>query len=118
MTPEATESDGYVYDFPGFLRTADGGYIKRESFVTFIAGAAPAGKAGTPDTDRAMAWLRQQGMKGELDRLPPAEVSRLIAAAQRAIAAKQGRERRAGPALQVPEPPAAPESHDEDPSEA
>jgi len=81
--------------FPGFLRTADGGYIKIDDFLTFVAGAS-ATKTG--DTkDRAMAWLRRQGITSPPEHLSPAEVSRLTAAAHTVIVTRKDRERRVIP---------------------
>ena len=89
-TVRMAHAEHYQIDFAGFLRTDDNRYLKHEDFLAFIAGAAPA-KAGASDADRARAWLRHQGVKGEIDGLSPAEVSRLMAAAQKAIVAKHGR---------------------------
>jgi len=85
--------DRYQLDFLGFLRTEDGQYVKHDDFLSFLAGAASA-KAGLSDKDRALAWLRRQGMKGKIEDLLPAEVSRLVAAAQKVILAKSGRAQR------------------------
>ena len=91
-------------EFPGFLRSTEGGYIKVEDFLTFIAGAAP----GRGDAKkRAMAWLKRQGVTGPVESLSPQEVTRLTAAAQKAILGKKEREKRALPRLEkmVPPPP-------------
>ena len=77
--------------FPGFLRSADGGYLTVEGFLTFVAGASSA-KGDTKE--RALAWLQRQGITGPVEALSPAEVSRLIEAAKKAIVAKKGREKR------------------------
>ncbi|HLJ59082.1 MAG TPA: hypothetical protein VKZ50_05060 [bacterium] len=102
-------------DSPGFLRSAEGGYIKYEDFLTFIAGAAPSKTGGT--NARAMAWLRKQDVTGPIDHLSPADVSRLTAAAQKVIAAKHGRDRRVGPPVEARDHPAPPEPNDEEPTE-
>jgi len=81
------DAERILIDFPGFLRSAEGGYIKIEDFLSFVAGASQ-GKGDTKD--RAMAWLRKQGVSGPIDHLSPADVSRLTAAAQKVIAAKHG----------------------------
>ena len=68
-------------------------------------------------TARAMAWLRKQGVTGPIDQLSPADVSRLTAAAQRVIAAKHGKERRAGSPVDMPNVPPQPEVNGEAPAE-
>jgi len=88
-----SESERHQVDFPGFLRTSDGKYVKHDDFLAFIAGAAPAKKAMSV-RDRAIAWLRRQGVNGEFETLGPEEVSRLATAAQKAILAKRGRGQR------------------------
>jgi len=100
-----TQPEKLPLDFPGYLRTSEGGYLKVEDFVVFIARAAAyAGRSrdtsGTGDAaDQARAWCRRHGVRtDELAALPPAEVSRLLAAAQQIIQAKHGKERRALPA--------------------
>jgi len=108
------QAEHYQIDFPGFLRTDDNRYLKHEDFLVFIAGAAPA-KPDVSDPDRARVWLRRQGVKGEIDGLPPAEVSRLIAAAQKAIIAKYGRGHGTLPA--VPDSPAPSDLGAQQPSE-
>jgi len=87
--------DRLPLDFPGFLRTADGGYIKIEDFVTFIAEASTTKNGDTKD--RAMAWLRRQGVTGPIEQLSPTDVSRVTAAAQKVIVARKDRERRTIP---------------------
>ena len=93
-------SEKLPLDIPGFLRTVEGGYIKYEDFLTFVAGASSA-KNGTPQ-ERGMAWLRKQGVTKPLEQLTPDEVSRLSEAAKKVIAARLGRERRAGPRHEEP----------------
>ena len=61
----------FPINFPGFLRSAEGGYIKHEDFLTFVAGASTS-KTGDVK-DRAMAWLRRQGVTGPIDQLSPAD---------------------------------------------
>ena len=90
-------------DFPGFLRTAEGGYVKHEDFLKFVAGASTS-KNGTPQ-ERGMTWLRRQGVTKPLEQLTPEEVSRLSEAAKKVITARLGRERRAIPRTEGPTPP-------------
>ncbi|HXX40247.1 MAG TPA: hypothetical protein VEP50_19185 [bacterium] len=85
--------DRYQLDFQGFLRTEDGQYVKSDDFLAFVAGAATA-KPGVSDKDRALTWLRRQGMKGKIEDPLLAEVSRLVAAAQKVILVKRGRVQR------------------------
>lgn len=80
------DPDRLPLDFPGFLRTVEGGYVKHEDFVTFVAGASST-KTGDVK-ERAIAWLRRQGVTGPIEALSPAEVSRLIGAAQKVIVAR------------------------------
>lgn len=89
-------------DFPGFLRSAEGGYIKHEDFLTFVAGASTS-KTGDVK-DRAMAWLRRQGVTGPIDQLSPADVSRLTGLAQKTILARTGKERRVASQVDVTPP--------------
>jgi len=109
------DPERFPIEFPGFLRSAEGGYIKHEDFLTFVAGASSS-RAGDTNT-RATAWLRKQGVTGPIDQLSPADVSRLTAAAQRVIAAKHGRDRRIGPSAGTPDLPPPPEPTGEDPTE-
>ena len=100
-----TEHEKLPLDFPGFLRTNEGGYIKLEDFLVFVDRAA--GYANVRGTDRAHAWMRRRGVStDDLATLPAAEVSRLLAAAQEIIQAKHAKDRRALPA-------AAPSSADD-----
>lgn len=107
------DTERFPIDFPGFLRSVEGGYIKHEDFLTFIAGAGPKSIADT--TKRAMAWLKTQGVSGPIDRLSPEAVSRLSAAAQKVILARVGRERRAIPRVEEVAP--APQDESEPPPE-
>ena len=101
-----SEPEKLPLDFPGFLRTSEGGYLKVEDFVVFIARAAAytAGKSrgmlGAGDAEnQARAWCHRHGARtDDLAVLPPPEVSRLLAAAQQIIQAKHAKERRALPA--------------------
>jgi len=95
MGSETPTPDRLQLDFPGFLRTADGGHVKIDDFLTFVAGAATMKTGETKD--RAMAWLRRQGITGPIKQLSPAEASRLIAVAQTVIVTRKDRERRAIP---------------------
>jgi hypothetical protein len=59
-------------EFPGFLITAEGGYITVDDFLSFVAGASP----GQSDTKtRAIAWLKKQGVSGSVESLSRQEVS-------------------------------------------
>jgi hypothetical protein len=89
-------------DFPGFLRTADGGYMVIEDFLLFVAGAAP-GKGDVKE--RAMAWIKKQGVDRPVEQLTPQEVTRLVAAAQKVIVGKKEREKRALPHTEEIAPP-------------
>ncbi len=89
-------------EFPGFLRSAEGGYMKVEDFLTFVAGAAP-GKGDAKA--RAMAWLKRQGVTGPVESLSPQEVTRLTAAAQKMILGKKEREKRTLPHHEEMTPP-------------
>ena len=109
------DAERFPIEFPGFLSSAEGGYIKHEDFLAFVAGASSS-KAGDTSA-RAMAWLRKQGVPGPLDHLSPADVSRLTAAAQRVIAAKHGKERRVGPSVETPDLPPQPVPNGEEPTE-
>ncbi len=84
------QAEHHQLDFPGFLRADDGRDFKHDDVLAFVAGAARA-TAGLSDADRARARRRRQGVKAEMDGSSPAEVSRLIAAGQKAILAKHGR---------------------------
>jgi len=76
--------------YPGLFQTAEGGWMTHQDFLKFVAGASTAkGDA----TERAMAWLKRQGVTGSIESLPPEDVSRLCAAAQRIILARKGREK-------------------------
>ena len=82
----------FPINFPGFLRSAEGGYIKHEDFLTFVAGASTS-KIGDVK-DRAMAWPRSQGGHGsDRSTLPEPVVSRLTGLAQKTILARTGKER-------------------------
>jgi len=86
-----SEQEHAPRDFPGFLRSAEGGYLKIEDFLTFVSGASSA-KGDTKA--RAMAWLKRQGITGPVEALSPVEVSRLTEAARQVILARKGREKR------------------------
>lgn len=91
-----SETERPPIDFPGFLRSAEGGYLTVEGFLTFVAGASSA-KSETKE--RAIAWLKRQGVTGPVEALSPQEVSRLIEAA------KKGREKRELPRPEDVVPP-------------
>lgn len=101
------------HEFPGFLRTVEGGYITHKDFLTFIAGASTA--QGNMEA-RAKAWLRKQGVTGPIEALSPQEVTRLTEAAKKVILARVGRERRAIPRVEevAPTPPDESEPPPED----
>jgi len=44
-------------DLPGFLRTVEGGYVTREDFLKFVAGASTA-KHGPP---KSVEWPSSEG---------------------------------------------------------
>jgi len=91
------EHEKLPLDFPGFLRTNEGGYVKLEDFLVFVDRAA--GYANMRGTDRAHAWMRRRGVNtNDLATLSAAEVSRLLAAAQEIIQAQHTKERRTLPA--------------------
>lgn len=98
-----SDPERFPIDFPGFLRTAEGGYAEHEDFLSFVAGASTA-KNGTPQ-ERGMAWIRKQGVTKPLEQLTSDEVSRLSEAAKKVITARLGRERRASPRPEEPMPP-------------
>jgi len=88
------EHEKLPLDFPGFLRTNEGGYVKLEDFLVFVDRAA--GHANVRGTDRAHAWMRRRGVStDDLATLPAPEVSRVLAAAQEIIQATYGKDRRA-----------------------
>jgi len=76
--------------YPGLFQTAEGGWMTHKDFLSFIGGASP-GESDT--TERAMAWLRRQGVTGPIESLSPEDVSRLCAAAQKIILARKDREK-------------------------
>jgi len=106
------EHEKVQLDFPGFLRTNEGGYIKLEDFLVFVDRAA--GYANVRGADRARAWMRRRGVStDDLATLPAVEVSRVLAAAQEIIQVKHAKERRALPAAGLSSPSdAAPETHE------
>lgn len=97
-----SETERTPIDFPSFLRSAEGGYLTVEGFLTFVAGASSA-KSETKE--RAIAWLKRQRVTGPVEALSPQEVSRLIEAAKKVILAKKGREKRELPRPEDVVPP-------------
>jgi len=90
------EHEKVQLDFPGFLRTNEGGYIKLEDFLVFVDRAA--GYANVRGTDRAHTWMRRRGVSTEDPAtLSAPEVSRVLAAAQEIIQTKHGKDRRGLP---------------------